>query len=101
MIDILRQGLLKELTLEKIHQKKILEKDVALKNGYNEAVFLNTDENISEGTYTNVFFVKDNIIYTPLISCGILPGIMREKVIELINLLSLELKFGAYLKKIY
>lgn len=79
--------------------ENILEKDAALKNGYNEAIFLNIDDNISEGTYTNIFFVKDTIVYTPSIPSGILPGIMRDKIIELIKLISLELKVGTYTKK--
>lgn len=39
---------------------------------------------------------KDNIIYTPSISCGILPGIMRDKVIDLINKLSIKIEIGKF-----
>jgi branched-subunit amino acid aminotransferase/4-amino-4-deoxychorismate lyase len=78
--------------------ENILEKDTATKNGYNETIFLNTSDNISEGTYTNIFFVRDNTVYTPSISCGILPGIMRDKVISLINRLSIKLEIGQFNK---
>lgn len=76
--------------------ENILEKTIANKKGYDETVFLNTNDNISEGSYTNVFFIKDNIIYTPSISCGILPGIMRDKVIDLINKLSIKIEIGKF-----
>ena len=39
---------------------------------------------------------KDNIIYTPSISCGILPGIMRDKVIDLINKLSIKIEIDKF-----
>lgn len=74
----------------------LLEKDNANKNGYDEAIFLNTNDNLSEGTYTNIFFVIDNILYTPSISCGILPGIMRDKVIYLTDMLKIKIKIGKF-----
>ncbi|KGM99823.1 aminotransferase class IV [Clostridium botulinum] len=76
--------------------ENILEKDSAVKKGYNEAIFLNTEHHISEGTYTNIFFIKNNSLYTPSISCGLLPGIMRGKVISLINKLSLKLEVNNF-----
>ncbi|CAG7839383.1 4-amino-4-deoxychorismate lyase [Clostridium novyi B str. ATCC 27606] len=79
--------------------ENILEKDSAVKKGYNEAIFLNTEHHISEGTYTNIFFIKNNSLYTPDISCGLLPGIMREKVIALVNKLSLKLEINNFNRK--
>lgn len=38
---------------------------------------------LAEGIVSNVFFVKDGIICTPSIETGILPGITRERVLEL------------------
>ncbi|QZY54812.1 aminotransferase class IV [Crassaminicella profunda] len=79
--------------------ENILAKQEALQNGYDEAIFLNVDGILSEGTCTNIFFVKEKTIYTPSISCGILPGIMRKKVIDLINILGLPLKIGTFQKE--
>ncbi|QXM07180.1 aminotransferase class IV [Crassaminicella indica] len=79
--------------------ENILAKKEALKNGYDEAIFLNTDEFLSEGSCTNIFFVKDKIIYTPSIQCGILPGIMRKQIIKLIYALDLQLKIGTFTKE--
>lgn len=46
-----------------------------------EVIFLNTKGGICEGSVSNIFFVKDSQIYTPKISCGILPGIVRRFLI--------------------
>ena len=37
---------------------------------------------ILERTVCNVFFVRKNMIYTPQLSCGLLPGILREYIME-------------------
>lgn len=52
----------------------ILEKRAAAAAGINEKVFVNTKGQISEGTVSNIFFVRKNMIYTPQLSCGLLPG---------------------------
>ncbi|WZL72894.1 aminotransferase class IV [Clostridiaceae bacterium 35-E11] len=76
--------------------ENILEKQKSAEKNCEEAIFLNTNHQISEGTYTNIFFVKDDTIYTPSVNCGLLPGIMRSKVMDLIQRLRLPLKVGAY-----
>lgn len=58
----------------------ILEKRKAAEKGLDELVFLNTRGEICEGTSTNIFFVKDGKLYTPKLSCGMLPGVMREYI---------------------
>ena len=60
----------------------ILEKRAAAAAGINEKIFINTKGQISEGTVCNVFFVRKNMIYTPQLSCGLLPGILREYVMS-------------------
>ena len=59
----------------------ILEKRNATAAGMDERLFLNTKEQVSEGTVSNVFFVR-NVICTPQVSCGLLPGILREYLCE-------------------
>lgn len=60
----------------------IYEKRLAHKNGIDEPVFLNMKGEITEGACTNVFFVKKDEIYTPPVSCGLLPGILREYICD-------------------
>lgn len=61
----------------------ILGKIECLHAGAAEGVMLNTDGYVAECTGDNIFIVKDNEIYTPPVSAGILIGITRNVVIEL------------------
>lgn len=56
-----------------------------LKEGFDEGVFLNQDGNVTEGTYTNLFFIQENTIITPPVTDGMLPGIFRKKLIEFLE----------------
>ena len=69
----------------------ILEKRAATRAGMNERIFLNTSGQICEGTVSNVFFVRKGCIYTPDLSCGLLPGIMREYLLEHYNIKETEI----------
>ncbi len=60
----------------------ILEKRRIKKEGADEPLFLNTRGEIAEGAVTNIFFVKDGRLYTPPVSCGLLPGTVREFIIR-------------------
>jgi len=62
--------------------ENIIERDKIINKGYNEAIFLNTEGFISEGTACNIFFIKNGIVFTPKIKCGLLPGIVRDFVIR-------------------
>lgn len=59
---------------------------ISLKNsrslGFDESLHLNFIEEICEGAISNIFFIKDGTVKTPATECGLLPGIMRNKVIE-------------------
>jgi len=57
----------------------------ALENGYDEAIMLNYSGKVSEGSAENIFIVKDNIIQTPPLSAGLLEGITRDSVIQIIE----------------
>ncbi len=60
----------------------ILEKRRAHEVGVDERIFLNTRGEICEGTVCNVFFAREEKLYTPVLSSGMLPGIMRGFVME-------------------
>ncbi len=57
----------------------------ALENGYDEAIMLNSQGKISEGSAENIFIIKDDIIQTPPLSAGLLEGITRDSVIQIIE----------------
>lgn len=64
------------------YNENLYEYNKANKEGFNEVVFLNIYDNIAEGATSNIFIIKDKKIYTPKISDGILPGVVRNWVIE-------------------
>ena len=60
-------------------------------HGYDEALLLDTDGYVSEGSGENVFIVRDGVIYTPdLASC--LAGITRDSIIKIAHDLGFEVK---------
>lgn len=76
--------------------ENILTREKAINQGYQEALFMNVYDRLCEGTVSNIFWIKDNIVFTPEISCGILNGITRSQVIQLCRNLKLELHEGNY-----
>ena len=52
-------------------------------NGYEEAVALDVNGYVSEGSGENIFFIKDGVLYTAPFTCGLLPGITRHTIITL------------------
>lgn len=56
--------------------------EAAHEQGFSEAVFLNSQGLLSEGTGSNIFIVKNGEVLTPGISSGLLEGITRELVLE-------------------
>ncbi|AFB22220.1 branched-chain amino acid transaminase [Rickettsia rickettsii] len=59
--------------------------------GYEDALLLDYEGYIAECTTTNIFFVKDKILYTP-IADRFLNGITRQTIIEIAKDLGLEVK---------
>ncbi len=59
--------------------------------GYDDALLLDWREYIAECTTTNIFFVKDDQLFTP-IADSFLNGITRQTIIELANNLNLTVK---------
>ena len=60
-------------------------------HGYDEALLLDTDGYVSEGSGENVFIVRDGVIYTPdLASC--LAGITRDSIITIAHDLGFEVR---------
>ena len=64
----------------------------AEKHSIFEPIFYDEQKNIKEGATKNIFFVKDNFIYTPSLSLGVLDGIMRGVVIEAASRLGIKQK---------
>lgn len=58
--------------------------------GVDEALLLNAQGNIAEGTVDNVFIIKDGVLCTPPVTEGALDGITRHIVLELAKGLNME-----------
>lgn len=63
----------------------VLAKQEALEAGFDEAIMLNDSGSVSEGSGMNLFIVSEGVTYTPPVSAGILEGITRNSVIELLR----------------
>jgi len=57
----------------------------AVRAGFDEALVLNQDGHVSEGSAMNIFMVRDGVMVTPPITENILEGITRRSVIELVR----------------
>lgn len=60
-----------------------LAKTEALLNGYDEAIVLGSDGQVSEASAANLFIVRDGTLVTPSVSNDILEGITRKVVLDL------------------
>lgn len=63
----------------------VLARTEAAEAGFDEALFLDDDGYVCEGTGENIFIVRDGRISTPTIASNILKGITRETIISLIK----------------
>jgi len=50
--------------------------------GADEVLFLNKDNHLCEGSFTSLFIEKDEQLFTPPLSAGLLPGILRAELIK-------------------
>jgi branched-chain amino acid aminotransferase len=60
--------------------------------GADEAILLNREGRVAEGSADNVFVVKRNVLFTPPVTEGALDGITRAVVIELAQQLDIPLR---------
>ncbi|HVO42579.1 MAG TPA: branched-chain amino acid transaminase [Aggregatilineales bacterium] len=62
----------------------------AVDDGYSEAIALDVNGNVSEGSGENIFLVLDGVLYTPPLASSILSGITRHSVMTIASELGLE-----------
>lgn len=61
-----------------------------------EGIFLTKDGYVAEGVVSNLFFVKDNKVYTPSLETGILNGITRQFILSILEGLGIPYQEGLY-----
>ena len=65
------------------YMSNILARIEARVAGAAEGIMLNPQGYVTEATVDNIFFVKNETLYSPSVTLGVLPGITRATVMEL------------------
>lgn len=63
----------------------VLAKRAAIKSGFDEAILLDPQGYVTEGSGENIFIIRRGIVRTPPSSAAILPGITRDTAIALLR----------------
>jgi branched-chain amino acid aminotransferase len=63
----------------------VLAKREAVRDGYDEAILLNMRGFVAEGSGENLFVIRSGVVSTPPVSAGILDGITRATVMEVLR----------------
>ena len=54
-------------------------------NGHADILFCNERDEVTEGAIHNVFVEKDGKLFTPPLTCGLLPGVFRRHLLETLD----------------
>ena len=72
----------------------ILAKTEAVRDGYDEAILLDSQGYVSEGSGENIFLLSKGRLKTPALSCSNLEGITRDSVFDIAKHLKIEVEEG-------
>lgn len=61
-----------------------------------DAILLSSKGYIAEAIASNIFWIKENQVFTPSLFCGGKRGVMQEKIFEKIKNLGISLKIGEF-----
>jgi para-aminobenzoate synthetase/4-amino-4-deoxychorismate lyase len=50
--------------------------------GVDEVIFLNENNELTEGSITNLFIERDGVLLTPPLAAGLLPGTLRAELLD-------------------
>ncbi|MFP3937082.1 MAG: aminotransferase class IV [Phycisphaerae bacterium] len=71
------------------YMPRVLARKEAAAKGYDEALWFTTENLLAEACFCNVFLVREGEVRTPPVGTPVLPGVVREAVIELCEQLDL------------
>jgi len=77
-----------------LHYMKAMQE--AKHKGFDDALMLTTYGSIAETSVANIFWIKDHTLYTPGTHCDILPGIIRNTVLEIAQKKGISPEIGKY-----
>ncbi len=69
---------------------RVLARQEAAAKGAEEALWFTTDNRLAEACFCNVFLVLDGKVLTPPLDTPVLPGVVREAVLELTGRLDID-----------
>ena len=58
------------------------ERQNAITAGFFEVIFFNEQNEATEGSISNIFIKKDEVFFTPPLSCGLLDGVFRRHLLS-------------------
>lgn len=67
-------------------------------HGCDELIILNRDSYVAECLYSNIYWVNDNVLYTPSIESGCISGISRNFTLKFFESISFKIFEGLYHK---
>ena len=76
--------------------ENILARRGARDAGFDDALFFNERGEICECSASNIFWYKDNALYTPSVDCGLLPGVTRANILKLAKVNNLSASEGGF-----
>ena len=76
--DSLSPYLFHKTTLRRLYDD---ERVKAAAGGFYEVLFVNEKDEVTEGSFTNIFVLRGGKLVTPAVSCGLLPGILRTHLL--------------------
>jgi len=56
--------------------------EIIKKNSYFDILHVNSRGELTEGSRSNIFILKDSRLFTPSLECGLLPGTLRKKLLS-------------------
>lgn len=71
--------------------ESIYTKNYANEKGYDDGLFLDMNNTILECSMSNIFFIKENCIFTPSKELPILNGTMKNRIIEICKKLNIDI----------
>jgi para-aminobenzoate synthetase / 4-amino-4-deoxychorismate lyase len=66
----------------KTTRRALYETELRMHPHSEEVIFMNERGEVTEGSYTNIVVSRQGELLTPALNCGLLPGVLREELIE-------------------
>lgn len=76
--------------------ENVLARREAVSSGFSECLFLSDKGHVAECSAANIYWIRDGVMYTPSLECGVLPGTTREALLNVAGIVGLDVREGHY-----